>query len=74
MSYIVALGQYHFSGFYMYEGQKYAAWNHDGSNVAPKCWKTRKGAEKALSIIALSSYGDHEGVEDRMEVKEVENA
>lgn len=71
MSYIVTLDQYYFSGFYSYEYVKYAAWNRDGSGVAPKCWKTRKGAEKALSVIA-QSYGEHEGKEDRMEIKEVE--
>lgn len=71
MAYIITLGRHHFSGFYRHEGQKYAAWNHERSNVAPKYWKTRKGAEKAISVIALS-YGDHEGAEDKMEIKEVE--
>ena len=71
MRYIVTLGQSYFSGFYIYEGQKYAAWNDERTGVDPKYWKTRKGAEKAIDDISFS-YGDHEEKEDEMEVKEVE--
>ena len=70
MRYIVTLDQSYFSGFYTYEGQKYAAWNDERTGVYPKYWKTRKGAEKAMAAIVMSN-GDHEGRESEMEVKEV---
>lgn len=71
MRYIVMLGRSYFSGFYAYQGQKYAAWNDEQAGVAPKYWKTRKGAEKAVQTIALSN-GEHEDRESEMKVKEVE--
>ena len=71
MRYIVTFGRDHFSGFYSYEGQRYAAWNNERTGVKPKYWKTRKGAEKAIKTIALSN-GDHENMENEIEIREVE--
>ena len=71
MRYIVTFDRNHFSGFYRYEGQKYAAWNNERTGVPPKYWKTRKGAEKAIDDISFS-IGDHEGRENEIVVKEVE--
>lgn len=72
MRYIITLGNDYFSGFYTFQGHRYAAWNNERSGVGPRYWKTMKGAEKAICDITVS-YGDHEGFEDRIEISTVED-
>lgn len=72
MKYIITLGSNYFSGFYTFQGQKYAAWNNERTGVGPRYWKTMKGAEKAICDITVS-FGDHEGIEDRIEISTVED-